>query len=201
MKTLTRVLLLPLVLTAVNALADEDLNKIFSKVNEYIEAKNYPKAMEELAWAKNEISKMHNEQLKTYLPDELAGFKGDEVKVSQALGMNNLERNYKSGNASVKVSLMGGSKGSAMAGGLANIGRMAAMMGGQAGQEAIRIDGKTATMNTQGSRTELSVFLDSGSILKLETRKANDAAKTQLKKMAEEMKLSSLDKYLAGTAS
>lgn len=179
--------------------AEEELDKIFAKVNELVAAKNYPKALEELNWAKNAVNKKHTEQMKSYLPDELGGFKGDKLEVNSALGMTNLERNYKSGNANVKVSLMGSSKNSGM-GGIANMGRLAAMMGGQgSGQEAMRIDGKTASMNVSGSRTELSVFLDSGGILKLETRKANDAAKAQLKKMAEEMKLTQLDQYLAGT--
>jgi hypothetical protein len=81
-------------------------------------------------------------------------------------------------------------------GALMGIGKMAAMMD-IPGQEAVRIQGHTATMNTENdSAPKLTIFLDSGSMLMIESESGGTAA--QLKKMAEELKLDDLDKYLKG---
>ncbi|MCB0334333.1 MAG: hypothetical protein KDD55_12580 [Bdellovibrionales bacterium] len=176
----------------------EDLNKIFENVNNFITQKNYTKALEELDWAKNEIGKMHVDALKGFFPDSLAGYNGGEVESSSALGMTNIERTYNGVVGQVKVSLVGGGKGGAM-GGLAGLGRMAAMMGGQNGQESLRINGQTATLDTRSSRPELNVFLESGGILKVEGLKGfNKDNSSQLKSVAEAIKIAELNKYLSG---
>ncbi len=180
------------------AVQAEDIDKIFENVNNFIEQKNFTKALAELDWAKNEIGKMHVEALKGFFPDSLAGYNGGEVESSSALGMTNIERIYKGAVGQVKVSLVGGGKGGAM-GGLAGLGRMAAMMGGQNGQESLRISGQTATLDTRSSRPELNVFLESGGILKVEgTKGFNKDNSTQLKSVAEAIKIAELNKYLSG---
>lgn len=180
----------------------ENLDDIFKKVNKYVEENNFPKALEELDWAKNEINKMHGTKLETFFPDQLAGFTGDKFKSSQALGISQIERTYrKSGAGNVKVSLMGGSgQGGGALGGIAAFGRMAAMMGSQPGQEKIRIDGKTAVLEEKDNykRAELTVFLDSGSMIKFEM--SNSSNGSDLKKMAEDLKINDLDNYLRGVS-
>ena len=42
----------------------EDLNVIFKKVGELVEQKNYPGAISELSWAKEELEKLHQARLK-----------------------------------------------------------------------------------------------------------------------------------------
>lgn len=181
----------------------EDLNQIFKKVNELIASKNYPKALEELGWAKKEIEKQHLNQLRSYLPDELAGFSGQKFESNSALGFTAIERTYqKSGDpAQIKVSLSGGSGGTEAAfGNLAALGKMAAMMGGEGGQETIRVAGRTATLKAdEGSNSaELTVFLDSGSVLKFEMD--NGSKVETLKSLAEAVKINDLDTYLKGQA-
>ena len=175
----------------------EDINNIFKKVNEYVAAENYPKAIEELGWAKKEVEKLHVEKLKTFLPDELQGLKGDQVKAQTALGIMSVERNYKNGDERVKLSIAGG--GAAM-GGLAAFGRMAAMMQGtgNAGMDTFRIDGRTAMLEVKEAqnKADLTVTLDSGMILKLEMRNKADGEK--LRKMAESLKIADIDSYLKG---
>lgn len=194
--------LLPVsLLLSVQITVAEDLNKIFENVNTFIEKKNYTKALEELNWAKNEIGKMHITAIKGFFPDTLAGFTGDKAKSNNVMGMTNVERTYKGTAGQVKVSLVGGTKGGAM-GGLAGLGRMAAMMGGQNGQESLRIAGQTATLNTKSSRPELSVFLESGGILKVEGLKGITGDNSaQLKTVAEAIQIAELNKYLSGAAS
>jgi hypothetical protein len=182
--------------------AAEDLQEIFRKVNQLVEDKNYSKAMDELGWAKKEIEKLHLAQLQTYLPDKLAGFDGDTLENNSVMGLTNIERNYtKTGeNTSVKISLTGGGKtgGDLGIGNLAALGKMAAALSPQTGSDTIRISGRTAqlTVNKESESAELTVFLDSGTILKLEM--SNSAQGDTLKSMAEELKINDLDNYLKG---
>lgn len=200
--TLTALLVAALLptISPVPASAD-DLGAIFKKVGELVEAKNYPKALEELGWAKNEIEKLHGQQLRGFFPDELAGFKGGKTEANMALGIVNLERDYTKGDKEVSLSLTGGSGGASQPGlgNLAQLGKMAAMMGGGSeGQETIRIAGKTAMLekNEESESASLSIFLDSGSIVKLEM---NEKAEVEtLKSMAQALKLADLERYLSG---
>ncbi|MCB0353877.1 MAG: hypothetical protein KDD64_10145 [Bdellovibrionales bacterium] len=176
----------------------EEIDAIFKKVNEYIAQQNFPKALEELNWAQKEINKMHVERLKSFFPDSLAGFTGNQTEVNAALGMTNVERRYSNGAKNVSLSLIGGSGGGPL-GNIAGFGRMAAMMGGQPGQDTFRINGLTANLVDKPNNPELTVFLDSGSMLKLEG--SGQASGKELREIAEGFDLASLDKYLKGTAS
>lgn len=193
------VMLLMTLLFVPMSLAAEELDQIFKRVQEMVQTKNYSKALNELTWARKEIEKMHTAQLQTFFPDELSGFKGSKVESNAALGFTSIERGYRNGNQSVKVSLTGGS-GSSQGGfgNLAALGQMAALMGNQGGMDTFRISGRTATLekNESGQSADLTVFLDSGSILKLEG--SNGASAETLKQMAEALKLDELEKYLKG---
>lgn len=176
----------------------EDLNQIFQKVNTYVGEKNYTKALEELSWAKKEIEKLNGQKILEFFPDDIAGYKGGESQVNSALGMQNLERPYSKDASTIKVSLTGAGKDSPM-GGLASLGKMAAMFGGQAGgTEQIRINGRTANLSEETGNSELTVFLDSGSIMQLSANGAGKSA--ELKTFAEALKIDALDAYLRGSA-
>lgn len=193
--------LLALVVFGSTAVA-EDLDAIFKRVNELVEDKNYTKALEELSWARKEIEKMNMTKVEQFFPDELAGFKGDKFESQAALGFSAMERNYRKDGTStqVKASLVGGMGGTGMEGlgGLAGMGRMAAMMGG--GPNTVRIAGRTATMESDedAKSADLTLFLDSGSILRFEMSGDSDTA--ALKKMAEEIKIDELESYLRGSS-
>lgn len=176
----------------------EDINEIFKRVNEYVAKENYTKALEELSWAKKEIEKQNSSKIAKLLPEEISGFKGSEAKVTNALGMLNLEKTYKAEGKEIQLSLTGGAGGAGDSmGGLSGLARMGMMMdASQGGSETFRIDGRTASLKTEGTRPELTIILESGSMLKLEARKGVDAA--ALKTFGETMKLAPLDTYLKG---
>ncbi|WKZ56871.1 MAG: hypothetical protein QY326_09070 [Bdellovibrionota bacterium] len=186
--------------SSVVALAEEDLNAIFKKVNDFVAAKNYSKALEELGWARKAIEKLHSNKLHDFFPDELNGYRGEKIESSAALGFTNIERTYRKGSSEVKISLVGGSGGGPAdgLGGLAALGKMAAMMGGQPGMDTMRIQGRTATL-TEGDMdagSDLTVFLDSGSMLKIEALAG--ASSSNLKEFADALKINDLDTYLRG---
>ena len=86
-------------------------------------------------------------------------------------------------------------------GGLAALGQMAAMMGGGTpGSDTFRIGGRTATLQaTPGSSSsDLTIFLDSGSMLKIESY--DGVSGDVLKQMAENLKINDLDNYLKGVS-
>lgn len=177
----------------------EEVDVIFTKIKEYMGQQNFTKALEELSWAKQEIEKKNSEKLQSFFPDDVAGYKGEKAQVSSALGFTTIEKKYKSDKANMTVSLTGGSSSVAGGlGGLAQIGKMAAMFGNQPGMETERIAGRTATIekeaNSKGS--SVSIFLDSGSVLKVEAPNTQDTA--VLKSFVEALKIDDLDKYLKG---
>lgn len=186
---------------AVVSAGAEDLNAIFNKVNEYVAQENYAKALNELGWANKEIEKLHTVKLTKLLPAEVAGFKGEEAKVEGALGITSIEKTYKNGSNEVKLTVTGGTGGAGMGGGmqgLAGLAKMGLMMGGAAGAEQFRVDGRTAMMGPDPESAEISIFLDSDSIVMLKGE--SGVNREGLKKFAEALKLADLDTYLKGTA-
>lgn len=184
--------------TPLFATADE-LETSLNKVKDLVAQKNYSGALDELGWARKEVEKMNSGQLATFLPNDLNGFEGKKLSVNSAMGFTNIEREYNKGDATVRVSLTGGSTGGAGAGlgGLAAIGKMAAMFGGNTpGQETIRVQGRTAMLESDNSVPNLTIFLDSGSILKLEMISGKEIG--VLKDMATALKLDDLEKYIKG---
>ena len=174
----------------------EDINEVFKKVNEYVQQKNYPKAMEELTWAQKELEKLHQERLSQLLPAEVEGFKGGDTQVQQMMGFSNIERDYTNGEKNIRLAISGTSGTDGM-GGLAGIAKMGMMMGAtQAGRDQFRINGRTASLDTTNGSPELSVFLESGSVLQLTTSEGVDGP--ALKKFAEALKIADLDNYLKG---
>lgn len=152
--------------------------------------------MKELSWAQQELEKLHQQRLAEILPAEVDGFKGDKPEVQSAMGFTTLEREYSKGEQRITLSISGGTGNEAMAG-LAGIAKMGAMMGGmQPGVDKVRLGSLTATLDTTDS-PEMTVFLDSGSVVTLKTDDGVDGA--ALKKFAEGLKLSELDSYLKGT--
>ena len=173
----------------------EDLNEIFKRVQEFAAQKNYPKALEELAWARKELEKLNSSSMTSFFPDTLNGYTGEKPQVSNALGMTTIERRYKKSESAVKLSIVSGGAGGAF-GGLAEIGKMAAMFGGQPGQDTTRIQGRTAILQENGGYPEMQVFLDSGAVLTISGEDGVDGS--VLTSMAEALKLSDIDTYLRG---
>jgi hypothetical protein len=195
MRKLT-VLLLALMIGTVSASAEENIDEMFNQVKAYLEAENYSKALEELGWAKNEIEKRHSKKVESFFPDTLEGFTGGSIEATNVMGMSNIERTYThSDGKRVKTSLIGGSAGG---GGLGAFGQMAAMLGASQGQNSFRLNGRTAHLeeNEQRNRAELTVSLDSGSMLKFEMNGSSDGA--LLRKMAQAFDVAALDNYLRG---
>lgn len=176
----------------------EELNTLLKKVEELTNAGDYTKALEELSWAKKEIEKKHLKKLEDFFPAKLGEYSGDKTKTTSAMGMTSLERQYNSGNKRIRLSLAGGGGKDSPLAALGGLGQMAAMYGGnQPGVESFRIDGRTAMLQSNGRSPELTVFLESGSMLKIEVV-SGEMEGEELKKLVDNVNLDDLDNYLRG---
>lgn len=175
----------------------EDPLKLLDTVAGLVKSGDYARALEELAWARKSIETLHAAHIQKFLPDTLAGLAGQPPRSQGAVGLVNIAREYVKDSTRVTVSLTDSSAGGA-GGGLAGLGRMAAMMGAQnTGMNSFRIQGRTATLDNRApQRAALMVFLDSGALLKLESRGGN-IEDGLLQGMAEALPLDAIDKYLA----
>jgi hypothetical protein len=171
----------------------EDLATILKRVQELHDQKNYSKALEELAWAQKELEKSKSKVTEGLFPNDVMGYAGGKIENSGAFGFSNIERTYTKGSETIKVSLTE-SKGGGQnpLGGLAALGQMAAMMGNQPGVDTFRIDGRTATLESQENDSSLTVFLNGGGIIKFEQSGSNNGA--TLKEFAGQFKLSEFEK-------
>ncbi len=117
---------------SLNAAADnhtnslENIEKLVNNMREYVQAGNYPKALEELSWLRRDLEKLDFDATLKYFPDDVNGFKGESATTQSALGVTTIERIYKKDNQTITVSLLGGSSSNGGAiGGLAAFGRLA----------------------------------------------------------------------------
>ncbi len=174
----------------------EELKDLLGRVQKLADEKNFPKALDELGWVQKDLQKRHGEQLKQFFPDQVKGFTGDKVQINSTLGFSQVERNYTEGERSVSLSLTGGSSAGGL-GNLAQLGKFAAMAGGDSEQEAVRIQGKTGQIEGDAeSGFTLSIFLDSGSVLKVSA--SSGISSEEITQFAQILKLEELDKYLRG---
>ncbi|MCC6954488.1 MAG: hypothetical protein IT290_10250 [Deltaproteobacteria bacterium] len=194
MKALTAIACCALLYPTINLQA-EDINVVFKKVNEYVAQQNYPKAMEELSWARKELERLHSIKVATLLPNELNGFTGAAPKTQAVLGMSTIERNYTSGKQRIEVSIAGGTPEGM--GGLAGLAKMGMMMeANEPGNETFRLDGRTATLKAANPNSpEMTVVLESGQIMTIQGKGVDVAT---LKTFAEALKIGDIDNYLKG---
>lgn len=188
-----------------NAAADshtgsqDTMEKLVDNMRKYVQAGNYPKALEELGWIRRDLEKRDIEATLKFFPDAFNGFQGDRATTQSAMGMTTIERRYQNASQTITVSLLGGS-GSAQdaIGGLAALGRLAMMQQQPTGpgQNMFRVDGRTAILNEHGNRAEVIINLQSGGVLKFVMKRDGDA--TILREAAQAFPIADLDTYRRG---
>jgi len=195
MKNLVTTLVFSLLVSA-GAFA-EDVNAVFKRVNELVAAKNYPKALEELGRAREDIEKLHLARLQGYLPDAVVGYAASPPASQSALGILSVERVYTKGASILKLAIRAGTIGGGQGsfGSIAQLGRMAALMGSQSGRAAIQIGGRPAVFKDRGGKNDLMIFLESGTIVTVEGGAAS--TNDEMRGFAEALNLSELDRYLS----
>ncbi len=170
------------------ATAEEDLGAMADKVKQYAVKGDYQKALDELGWLRNELEKRKGEGILALFPAELNGYKAGKPEANSAMGFSTVECEYTKGENSVQVSLMSGGQGAL--GGLAALGQMAAMYGGQ---NALRINGRTAMMENN----EITLTLDGGAMLKFAPN-LGETPMSAIRAIAEAFPADKVEQYLKG---
>ncbi|MCB1757837.1 MAG: hypothetical protein KDJ38_20130 [Gammaproteobacteria bacterium] len=133
-----------------------------------IEQNDIDGALEEARWCVEGLQQLKQKAMSGVFPDEVNGFKGEDVQSQSAMGMNITERTYNRGSESIDVTLT--AAGSAGGGFAAAIAQMGMTMGG-AGKK-MRIQRQTVMDLSEGSNNEFTVALKSGGVLSFQSSSA-----------------------------
>lgn len=178
-----------------SAKADE-LKDMLSKVEKLTNEGSYTKALSELKWVNTHIQKKHLSKLQSFFPEKIDELPGQKVDSGSMMGMINLSRRYNGSGRNIKASITGSTSGGGNPFG--QFAKMAQMMGGanSNGKETVRIEGRTATLEQRESsgRGELTIFLKSGLMLKVEGKSLDNE---KLKKIAKTFDLDGIEEYTA----
>lgn len=175
--------------------AQENLDEVLTQFEAYVDEGNYPKALEELEWARRALVKAHHAQIEALFPLWLGNAEGGEIARQEVFGMTSHTRRYADADGrQFEVVLTEGAAGNP---GLAVIEQLSRLLGAQVNAEAVRIDGRTATLvpEDMDGNAVLTIQLDAGGVLRL-TGAAADAG--SLSAAAREFDVSALDDYLSG---
>ncbi len=175
--------------------AQEDLEEVMQRFDEFVAEGNYPRALEELQWARRALERAHHGQIESLFPSRLGSRDGREMTRQSVFGLTTHTRRYvdEAGGA-IEVTLTeGGTGGSPMAA----LEQLSRLLGGAAGAETFRIEGRTATLvpaDVQGEAV-VTVRLESGGVLRF-TAPAGEAE--ALESAARAFGVGRLDDYLSG---
>ncbi len=145
----------------------DEIKEATDALVEFIEKGDLKKAQEEVDFLAAALKELDFAAKKDFFKDDLAGFLGGETSVQAAMGVSVIERTYKRGGQTVKVSLteMGG-------GGLAGLAAMGQMFGQPQG--TFRLPGRIpASVTNQGGRVEITATIGTA-MFKVESSSAKE---------------------------
>jgi hypothetical protein len=176
----------------------DNVEDLLASIIQSYKAKKYSKSLEDLDWVKKEISNLHLQVIKTFLPATIQGYQSKDGDGGSMFGMQSVSREYtKSDSDSIKISIMGGqgSEGS----GLGAIMGMASSLGAidaNSQSEMIIVKGQKGRFNLDSTSTPkhgtLTITLQKNTVITIET--FGSATSEQAKKAAEMMDFEGIEK-------
>ena len=131
----------------------------------------YKEALEEARWCVTALENLLQASTSELFSDSVAGWKRVDVKQNNTMGMGAITANYKKGNGSLTVTLLGDQgSGGILGGALSGLAKMGIM--GAAGSKRFRVQRLKATVDAQGS---IMVSLDDGSIIQIQSPQYKNA--------------------------
>ena len=157
-------------LSPLTAYAAEDPATTCREAAELYSQQDIDGALEEARWCLEALEQIKQGQISDSFPDEVAGFKGGEVRRQAAMGFTMIDRDYIKGGQMITVSLNNGGNG-------AGLGGMAAMaqMGMMGAGKKIRVQWRTVMDLSEGNRIEFIAMLKSGGMLRFESSNVDHA--------------------------
>ncbi len=167
----------------------DNVEDLLQSATQNYKSENYAKALEDLNWAKQEITNKHMEVVKTLLPESLPGYETRESDSGAAFGMQNVSREYIKENHRIKISISGGETGQGGAGLGALMGMAAAFqtMDGNTKSNLVIVNGQKGQFNLETSNNHgtLTLTVNSKVFITVETWGFTDS--DEAKKAAEKL--------------
>ena len=168
-------IIMTLILSGAAIVQADNVAELLKSAKQNYEAGKYSKALEDLEWAKTEISNLHLQEMKKLLPDELEGMKGMDGDGGAIFGIQAVSKDYHSADGSKSVTITLASGQSSKAGG-----GLGALMGMAAAFGAMDANTNSKMIIEQGYKGQFSVDpntlegtllfnLNGGSMINIET--------------------------------
>ncbi|MBN1355184.1 hypothetical protein JXA40_02825 [bacterium] len=177
--------------------ADADtVNDLLKSAGENYDAKKYMKALEDLDWAKQELSNMHLQIVKNLLPESISGYETRDIDGSAVFGMHNVSRQYNQGDQSIKITIAGGGSGQGGPGLSAIMGMASKFQAMDAGTQSnmILVNGRKGRFNLETATNSgtLTFELSNNVYVTVETEGFTDSS--EAKKAAEKLDFEAIEK-------
>lgn len=177
------------------AFADTVEDLLQSAVTNY-KNKDYAKALEDLNWAKKEITNKHMEVVKALLPESLPGYETQHIDGGAALGFQNISRDYVNGDKHVKISISSGdtSDTGAGLGALVNMAAAFQAMDGSTKSNLVIVQGHKGQFNLEpdSKHGTLTLSINSKAYVSIETWGFDNS--DEAKKAAEKLDFDKIEK-------
>ena len=169
--------------------AEDDPSATCSSAASLFEEGDIEGALEEARWCVTQLEQLKQGEISTFFGDEINGFKGGKLEQQEAMGFSMVERRYSKDGKIISVSLSGGTSGVAnnAFSALASLGMSAS------GGKKVRIQRRTASLNTDAGNNQLGVTMKSGGLLNFESR---DLSAEEVIAFAKEFPVADLDDAL-----
>ena len=178
-------IIMSLILAGTGIVQADNVSELLKSAKQNYEAGKYSKALEDLEWAKTEISNLHLQAMKKLLPEELEGMKGMDGDGGAIFGIQAVSKEYHSADGSKSVTITLASGQSSKAGG-----GLGALMGMAAAMGAMDANRNSKMIIEQGYKGQFSVDpntmegtllfnLNGGSMINIETSGYADAEMAQ----------------------
>jgi hypothetical protein len=160
----------------------------------FVDEGNYPKALEELEWAKRALNKAHHARIDALFPERLGIREGQPMERSQMLGLDTHSRRYAGADDEIVVVLSEGASGNV---GFAAIEQLSRLFGVHVNSEAVRIEGRGGTLvpADENAHAVLTLKLEAGATLQFRSPGGDTDA---LLEAARAFGVETLDEYLSG---
>ncbi len=182
-----------------SAVQADNFTDLIRSAEKNYKAQNYSKALEDLEWARKEISNQHLKSMKSFFPAEIDGMVGKDVDGASVMGIQGITKIYTSSDQtrSVSISLVSGGASPA-GGGLGSLMNMASSLG------MMVSDGNSKVIIEKGYKGQfvmedrasgtLTFNLNGGKIIAIETEGYNSPAMAE--KVAKMLDLAKIEATL-----
>lgn len=183
MKNITIIMSILLLTAFVPLLQADTVDDLLKSASDNYKAKKYMKALEDIGWAKQEISKQHMKLVKMQLPESIPGYQTRDIEGGTIFDMHSVSREYYNESQSIKIAIIGGKVGQGGSS-LSSIMGMASTfqsMDANVESSMVMVQGRRGRFNLESSNSGTLTFnLENDVLLSIETKGFEDSSGAKL---------------------